>query len=109
MMFIAALLPVLNVTPWRVLLDPGGAVPRHVGRPPPGHSATVSSRFCIFGERQEPGTNAGPQARKIGHFRECILAMWGCIRSLNLANYMPFRAAFGRRFQAKPPPQNAEI
>ena len=34
---------------------------------------------CIFGERQETDSNAGPRARKIGRVRGCILAAWGCI------------------------------
>ena len=51
---------------------PGSAPPlrpRHLGR------------AGMFGERRATGPNVGPQARKFGRFRGCVLAAWCCIRS----------------------------
>ena len=46
---------------------------------------SLANRACKFGERQEFAPNVGPWARKMGHFQGCLLAAWGCIRPLSLA------------------------
>lgn len=45
----------------------------------PNLDVHLVGRACIFGERQETGPNAGPRARKSGHFPGCILDAWGCL------------------------------